>query len=153
MLTRRHFFTLTATVIAIGLVGCSTIQTSNIQSEGLRQYKRVYIEPLQEDEFQVKTALAVELRDMGFVVSGIPFKNPTATDLNVKVTAVGGWDMARYLQSIQFQFLAAKTGEIVSVSSFYSNGVWLGVRDARLKAVFNDLRKKNGYPPSQQFGS
>ena len=149
MFTRRHFLLLSATTLA----GCSTIQTSNLQTDGLRQYKRIYIEPLPEDEFQVISALTLELHDMGFEVAGAPFVNPLETDLNVRVSAIGGWDMVRYLQSVQFQFVAAKGGRIVTVSSFFSQGAWLGVRDFRLKAVFNDLRQKNGYPPSKQFGS
>ena len=147
MLTRRSFLVFSTTALA----GCTTVQTSNLQANGLKQYKRVYIEPLQDDEFQVVTALSIELSDMGFELSGEPFSNPADTDLNVKITAIGGWDMSRYLQSVQFQFTASKSARIVTVSSFYSKGVWLGIRDARLKAIFNDLRQKNGYPPSRQF--
>ena len=51
----------------------------------------------------------------------------------MKVTPVGGWDMTRYLQSVQIQFVAAKSGRLVTSSSFYSKGLWLGVRDGRLK--------------------
>jgi hypothetical protein len=68
----------------------------------------------------------------------------------VKVTLVGGWDMTRYLQSVQIQFIAAKSGRLVT-SSFAPRASWLGVRDGRLKTVFNDIRQKNGYPPSKQF--
>ena len=69
----------------------------------------------------------------------------------MKVTPVGGWDMTRYLQRVQIQFIAAKSGRLVTSSSFYSKGLWLGVRDGRLKTLFNDIRQKNGYPPSKQF--
>ena len=147
MLTRRALLLAGATTLA----GCSSLQTQNIRPDGLKGFKRAYIEPPAEDEFQVVPALIVELRDMGFVVVGRPFSEPTDTDLIVKVTPVGGWDVTRYLQSIQLQFTAAKSGELVTSSSFYSRGAWLGVRDGRLKAIFNDVRQKNGFPPSKQF--
>ncbi|RYF61518.1 MAG: hypothetical protein EOO27_01665 [Comamonadaceae bacterium] len=104
-----------------------------------------------EDEFQVVPAFIAELSDMGFEVSGRPFADPIETDLVVKLAPVGGWDMTRYLQSLQVQFIAAKSNRLVSSSSFYSKGAWLGVRDSRLKAIFNDIRQKNGFPPSKQF--
>jgi len=59
--------------------------------------------------------------------------------------------MSRYLQSFQIQMIEAKTGRVVAVQSFASRGIWLGVRDGRLKAAFNEMRAKNGYPPSRQF--
>ena len=148
MTTRRVFI---AAALALTLAACSTLQTQTMHPDGLRAYKRVYIEQPQEDEFLVTSALTQELADMGFEVVGKPFGDPIETDLVAKVNAVGGWDMTRYLQSLQLQFYAAKSGRIVSSSSFYSKGLWQGVRDARLKAVFNDLRAKNGFPPSKQF--
>lgn len=147
MTNRRAFLALPLAV----LVGCTTLQTQTLQSEGLKPYRRVFIEPVPEDEFQVVPALMAELADMRFEVSGTPFADPGETDLIAKVSAVGGWDMTRYLQSVSLQFIAAKSGRMVTTSSFYSKGVWLGVRDARLKALFNDLRSKNGFPPSKQF--
>lgn len=133
------------------LVACSSLQTQNIQPEGLKAYRRVYIEPVTEDEFRVVPALIMELSDMGMEISGRSFSSPLDTDLIVKASPVGGWDMTRYLQSLQIQFVAAKSGQIVTSASFYSKGAWLGVRDGRLKAIFNDIREKNGFPPSKQF--
>ena len=133
------------------LQGCTTLQTQNLQSAGLKAYRRAYVEPPIEDEFQVVPAMIAELADMGFEIVGKPFSEPTESDLLVKVTPVGGWDMTRYLQSLQVQFIAARSSRLVASSSFYSKGAWLGVRDGRLKAVFNDIRQKNGYPPSKQF--
>jgi hypothetical protein len=141
--------------VIVLLFGCATtstsVQTNNIQAEGIKPYRRVFIEPLKEDEFQVASALTVELSDMGFELSGKPFQYPIDTDLNVRVSVDGGWDFKRYLQSLQLQFVAAKSGRIVATTSFYSYGVWLGVRDRRLRLVFNDLRSKQGFPPSKQF--
>ena len=131
--------------------GCATLQTQNIQPGGLRAYKRVYVEPPPDDEFQVTSALIVELSNMGFEISGMPIVSPTDNDLLVTLKPVGGWDMTRYLQSLQIRFIAAKSGRLVSSSSFYSKGLWRGVKDERLKAIFNDIRKKNGYPLSKQF--
>lgn len=147
MITRR----LLLASPAVLFIGCTTLQTQNLQTDGLKGYRRAFIEPVQEDEFRVVPALIAELADMGLEIAGVPFSSPSETDLVVKVSAVGGWDMTRYLQSLQLQFVAAKSGRLVTSSSFYSKGVWLGVRDARLKSVFNDLRTKNGFPPSKQF--
>lgn len=147
MISRRLF--LVAPLILLS--ACTTLQTQTLQSEGLKRYWRAYIEPPPEDEFQVVPALIAELSDMGFEIAGRPFTEPTDTDLLVKVSPLGGWDMTRYLQSLQIQFVAAKSGQLVASSSFFSQGVWLGVRDARLKAIFNDIRQKSGYPPSKQF--
>ena len=148
MITRRSFLVVGSSTL---LAACSTMQTQNLQPDGLKSFKRAYIEPPAEDEFQVVPALIAELTDMGFSVAGRPFSEPMDTDMIVKVTPVGGWDMTRYLQSIQIQFTAAKSGQLVTSSSFDSRGAWLGVRDGRLKAIFNDVRQKNGFPPSKQF--
>jgi hypothetical protein len=134
-------------VICAGiLTGCAHVQTTVLHPVSLKYYKRIYIEPPQEDEFVIVPALAAEFNRMGFEVLGVPFSSPTDTDLLVRVTPIGGWDIVRYLQSVQLQFVAAKSGRMISTLSFYSKGAWLGVRDARLKILCDDLRKKYGYP-------
>lgn len=147
-MTNRRLFLM---AVPVALAACTSLQTQNVQSEGLKGYRRAYVEPVPEDEFRVVPALIAELASMGFEVTGRPFVEPTDADLIVRAAPVGGWDMTRYLQSLQLTFMAAKSGRIVTSSSFYSKGAWLGVRDARLKAVFNDFREKNGFPPSTQF--
>ena len=133
------------------LTGCATVRTDTVGGGDLKNYKRAYLEAQAEDEFQIYGALFSELTDMGMQVVAAPFKEPEGTDLLVKYTYDGGWDITRYLQSFQFQFIDAKTGRVVVVQSYKSRGLWLGVRDGRLKAAFNELRAKNGYPPSKQF--
>lgn len=134
------------------LSGCATVQTE-VAGGGsdLKNYKRAHIEALPKDEFQIYGALFLELTDMGLQVVANPYKEPEGTDLLVRYTYDAGWDMTRYLQSFQFQFIDAKTGRVVAIQSYKSRGLWLGVRDGRLKAAFNELRAKNGYPPSKQF--
>ena len=133
------------------LAGCATVRTDVVGGGDLRNYKRAYVEAQAEDEFQIYGALFSELTDMGMQVIAAPFKEPEGTDLLVKYTYDAGWDITRYLQSFQFQFVDAKTGRVVAIQSYKSRGLWLGVRDGRLKAAFNELRAKNGYPPSKQF--
>lgn len=139
------------TVLLVFLVGCATVRTDVVGGGDLNNYKRAYVEALTEDEFQIYGALFSELTDMGIQVVAAPFKEPEGTDLLVKYTYEGGWDMTRYLQSFQFQFVDAKTGRVVAIQSYKSHGLWRGVRDGRLKTAFNELRAKNGYPPSKQF--
>ena len=50
-----------------------------------------------EDEFHVVPAMIAELSDMGFEIVARPFAEPTESDLLVKVTPFGGWDVTRYL--------------------------------------------------------
>ena len=138
-------------VLALGLWSCTSMQTDLAPGGELKSYKRAYIEALPQDEFQIYRALYHELNDMGMEVVGVPFKNPTASDLVVKYSYDAGWDVTRYLQAFQIRFMDAKSGRVVAVSSFRSRGVWLGVRDQRLETAFNDLRAKNGYPPTRQF--
>lgn len=133
------------------LSGCATVRTEVVGGGDLKNYKRAHVEALAEDEFQIYGALFSELTDMGMRVVATPFKEPEGTDLLVKYTYDSGWDMTRYLQSFQFQFVDAKTGRVIAIQSYKSRGLWLGVRDGRLKAAFNELRAKNGYPPSKQF--
>lgn len=133
------------------LSGCATVRTEIVGGSDLKSYKRAHIEALLEDEFQIYGALFSELTDMGIQVVATPFKEPEGTDLLVKYTYDSGWDMTRYLQSFQFQFIDAKSGRVVTMQSYKSRGLWLGVRDGRLKSAFNELRAKNGYPPSKQF--
>ena len=136
--------------LAFGLGSCVSLQTDVVQDGGLKSYKRAYIESPAQDEFQIYRALFWELNDMGLVV-GVPFKDPARTDLVVKFSYDSGWDITRYLQAFQLQFMNAQSGKVVGVSSFRSRGVWLGVRDGRLESAFNELRAKNGYPPTTQF--
>ena len=140
-----------AAAFVVALTGCATVQTEVVGTGDLKNYKRVHIEALAEDEFQIYGALFTELTDMGMQVLATPFREPSSTDVVVKYTYDGGWDMTRYLQSFQFQFVDAKTGRVVAVQSYKSRGLWLGVRDGRLKTAFNELRAKNGYPPTTQF--
>lgn len=133
------------------LAGCATVRTDVVAGGDLKNYKRAYVEAQVEDEFQIYGALFSELTDMGMQVVAVPFKEPQETDLLVKYTYDAGWDMTRYLQSFQFQFVDAKTGRVVAIQSYKSRGLWLGVRDGRLKTAFNEFRAKNGYAPSKQF--
>ncbi len=133
------------------LAGCATVRTDVVAGGDLKNYKRAYVEAQVEDEFQIYGALFSELTDMGMQVVAVPFKEPQETDLLVKYTYDAGWDMTRYLQSFQFQFVDAKIGRVVAIQSYKSRGLWLGVRDGRLKTAFNELRAKNGYAPSKQF--
>ncbi|MDY0037701.1 MAG: hypothetical protein RBS05_17460 [Zoogloea oleivorans] len=133
------------------IAGCANVRTEVTGGGDLKNYKRAYVEALVEDEFQIYGALFSELTDMGMAVVATPIKEPAETDLIVKYAYDSGWDMTRYLQSFQFQFIEAKTGRVVTIQSYKSRGLWLGVRDGRLKTAFNELRAKNGYPPSKQF--
>lgn len=151
-INQRLFFTsLILALLLTFLSGCATVRTEVVGAGDLKNYKRAYVEALTEDEFQIYGALFTELTDMGIQVVATPFKQPQETDLLVKYTYDGGWDMTRYLQSFQFQFVDAKSGRVVAIQSYKSRGLWLGVRDGRLKAAFNELRAKNGYPQSKQF--
>lgn len=134
--------------------GCAVVHnqvTPGVGDSSLQNFKRAYVEPLAEDGYQIYPALVAELSDMGMTVVAKPIPDPQPTDLLVRFSYEGGWDLAPYLRAFQFHFMEAGTGRLVAVQSFSSRGIWLGVRDARLKAAFNELRAKNGYPPSKQF--
>ncbi len=137
----------------LALSGCASTHTDFAGTGDLKNYKRAYVETLARDEFQIYAALFFELTDMGKEVVAVPFKEPRDGDLLVKYTYGGGWDhlRARYLQSFQFQFIDAKTGRVMVVQSFKSRDSWHGVRDQRLKVAFDELRARNGYPPTKQF--
>jgi hypothetical protein len=134
---------------------CSCAQISTIQSSqhsnSLSSYKRAYIQGLESDEWQLNQALFYELNDMGFDVVAIPFKQPTDKDLIVKYSFDTGWDLEKYLKAFQFQFIDALSGRVITSTSYSSTGIWKGKRDGRIEAAINDLRMKNGYPPSKQF--
>ena len=143
-------FLLTVTCLFI-LSGCASVRTDVIGNSDFKSYKRAYIESLAKDEFQIYSALAFEMNDMGMEVVAIQIKAPKETDLIVKYSYEEGWDITPYLQSFQFQFIDGKTGRILATQSYKSRGIWHGVRDGRLKAAFNEFREKNGFPPSKQF--
>jgi len=131
---------------------CRTMQTNLTPGEDLRSYKRAFIEATRpKDPFQIYPALVWELRDMGFDVVGVKMQNPTDSDLIVRFSYDEGWDLTAYLRAVQFEFINAKNGRVVVVSSYQSTGLWRGVRDGRLESAFNNLRAKNGFPPTKQF--
>ena len=147
---------LLAVPLASLAAGCASTPSTSLQTTvaspaGLKSFKRAYVEVLGEDEFHVGPAIMAELSDMGLeAFSGLP-SMPDDADLLVRVSSEGGWDFSRYLQSLQLQFLSAKEKKLVASTYFRSNGGWMGARDLRLKAVFNDLRSKLGLPLSRQF--
>ena len=150
-ITRRSSLISFVLVCLVIMAGCVTIRTDVVGNGDLKKFKRAYVEALVEDEFQIYGALFSELSDMGMEVVATSFKEPREADLLVKYTYDAGWDFSRYLKSFQFQFIDAVTGRVVAAQSYRSGGIWLGTRDRRLKAAFNELRAKNGYPPTKQF--
>ena len=146
----RHLIIALACAFSCACANISTIQSPTSENK-LANYKRAYIEALANDEWQLNQALLFELTDMGIEIVGIPFKHPTENDLLVKYSFDSGWDLTKYLKAFQFQFIDALSGRIVASTSYQSTGIWLGKRDGRLKSAINDLREKNGYPPTKQF--
>lgn len=135
------------------VVGCASVQTDVANEQSLKQYTRAYIEQQPNDEFNIYKSIFWELNNMGFMVVGIPFKDPKDTDLNVSYIYSAGWDLSRYLQSFQIKFVNARTNQVVVTSSYRSRGIWRGVRDGRLEDAFNSIRAKEGMPPTTQFGT
>jgi len=133
------------------LTACVSIQTDSARNVNMKEYKRAYLQPQQEDEFQIYRALFWELNDMGLDVVGAPFQEPTAQDLIVTYSYDGGWDITRYLQSFQIRFMNSKTNQVIVTTSYKSKGLWHGVRDGRLEEAFNDVRSKFDLPPTTQF--
>jgi hypothetical protein len=136
---------------AMLLSGCVNLSTQIMPGQEFKQYKAAYIEPHNEDEFNLVSAISFELSDMGLKVFGKPFETPSDTDMLVRFSYFDSWDLKKYLKSFQIHFMNAKTGSIIASSSYESNGLWQGARDGRLEAAFNDLRQKLGYPPTKQF--
>jgi hypothetical protein len=145
----------TAFVLLACMLSCSCASVSTIQpvaaEKGLKDYKRAYIEALPNDEFQLYQALLFELTDMGIEVVAAPFKEPLPGDLLVRYSFDSGWDFTKYLKAFRFEFIDAGTNRVVASTSYRSVGLWLGVRDRRLESAFNDLRTKQGFPPTSQF--
>lgn len=133
------------------LCGCVSVSTDFARGASLSSYKKAYLQAAPEDEFQIYRSIFWELNDIGLEVVGAPFSQPTEQDLIVSYSYDGGWDVTRYLQSFQIRFLNAKTNQVVASSSYYSRGLWRGVRDGRLEDAFNDIRAKSGLPPTRQF--
>lgn len=148
---QKPFIFMLAAACLLALSGCVSMHTDAIGNGNLKNYKRAYIQALTKDEFQIYSALAFEMNDMGMEVVATPYTLPKETDLIVKYSYEEGWDFTPYLQSFQFQFIDAKSGRILTTQSYKSRGIWHGVRDGRLEAAFNELREKNGFPPSKQF--
>ena len=69
MISRRLVLVASITL----LQACTTLQTQNLQPDGLKAYRRAYVETPLEDEFQVVPAMIAELSDMGFEIVGRPF--------------------------------------------------------------------------------
>lgn len=140
-------------LIIVLIQGCAKISTIRVAPSEfkLSNYKRAYVYPHSDDEWQINQAINYELDDMGIRLVGVPFKNPSEKDLLVKYEFSTDWDTTKYLKSFQIELIDAQTGYIVSSTSFYSLGIWLGQRDRRLEAAFNNLREKNDLPATKQF--
>ncbi|MDP2023783.1 MAG: hypothetical protein Q8L16_23110 [Hydrogenophaga sp.] len=150
-------FTLLFACLASTLItGCASTPSTSVQSNvldssGFSSYKRAYVKPIQQDEFQVASAVMGELSTMGMEINAQPFKEPQQTDMIVEIEVIDGWDLSKYLKGLQLRFTNAASSRIIATTAFNSNGIWMGVREKRLKAVFNDLREKLGLPPTKQF--
>jgi hypothetical protein len=117
----------------------------------LPHYKTAYLEPMQQDEFNITPAVAWELADMGLKVKlqAVP-ANPLETDLLVKLSYIGGWDIQRYLRGFDMQLVAAKDRAMLASVSYFKLGLFVS-QASRMEDAFNDLRGKLHFPPTKQF--
>ena len=146
MISRRLVLVASITL----LQACTTLQTQNLQPGGLKAYRRAYVEMPLEDEFQVVPAndrrtLGHGFRDCREAVCG-------ADRLRSPSEGHACWWLGHDAVPSE-RTDSVYCGEVGPTRHLIicSKGLWLGVRDGRLKTVFNDIRQKNGYPPSKQF--
>jgi hypothetical protein len=137
--------------IILVMSGCARIQSNVMPNIVITQYKTAYIEPLKEDEFNLFPSISWELADMGCKVVGTPVpENPLPTDMLVKYSYIGGWDIQRYLRGFQVQFIDAQNKNVVASTSYFKLGLYTS-QASRLEDAFNDLRSKLNLPPTKQF--
>jgi len=132
-------------------IGCARIQSQVMPGTDFRQYKTAYLEPLTVDEFNLAPAIAWELSDMGLKVSGQPTpSDPDATDMLVKFSYTGGWDIQRYLRGFSVQMVDARNRTLLAAVSYFKLGLFVS-QSSRMEDAFNDLRGNLGFPPTKQF--
>lgn len=133
------------------VTGCARIHSQVMPNKALSQYKAAYLEPLKEDEFNLASAVTWELSDMGLKVIGKPLPaDPLDTDLLVKLSYVGGWDIQRYLRGFDVQLLDARDKSIIASTSYFKLGLFVS-QASRIEDAFNDLRGRLGLPATKQF--
>lgn len=131
--------------------GCSTFRNETVGNVDFKSYKRVFIEASPVDEFGIYQGLFWEMKDIGLSPIAEPFSPVRPGDLKVSFTYEGGWDFTRYLQSFQIKFIDVMSNQVMMTHSFYAKLAFLGIRDKRLEVAFDEIRSKNGLPPTKQF--
>lgn len=138
-------------VIIFVVSGCARVQSQVMPDANLSKFKTAYIEPMKEDEFNITPAVAWELANMGLKVKlQVPTTGPLDTDLLVKMSYIGGWDIQRYLRGFDVQLLAAKDNSMLASVSYFKLGLFT-TQATRMEDAFNDLRSKLKLPPTKQF--
>ena len=135
------------------LTGCSTFRNETVGNVDFKSYKRVFIEPSPVDEFGIYQGIFWEMKDIGLSPVAEPFTPAKPGDLKISFIYEGGWDFTRYLQSFQIKFIDVINNQVMMTHSFYAKLAFLGVRDRRLEAAFDEIRSKNGLPPTKQFSN
>lgn len=131
--------------------GCARIQSQVMPGTDFRQYKTVYLEPLEVDEFNLAPAIAWELSDMGLKVVGQSAPaDPGVSDMLVRFNYTGGWDIQRYLRGFNVQMTDARSKALLASVSYFKLGLFVS-QSSRMEDAFNDLRYKLGFPPTKQF--
>jgi hypothetical protein len=136
-------------ILMIG--GCARIQSQAMPDTKITNFKTAYIEPMPQDEFNLTPAVAWELADMGLKVKlQTPSADALDTDLLVKLSYVGGWDIQRYLRGFNVQMLSAKDRTLIASVSYFKLGIFI-TQASRMEDAFNDLREKLQLQPTRQF--
>ena len=135
------------------LTGCSTFRNESVGNVDFKSYKRVFIEPNPSDEFGIYQGIFWEMKDIGLTPVAEPSNPAKPGDLKISFISEGGWDLTRYLQSFQINFIDVINNQVMMTHSFYAKLAFLGVRDRRLEAAFDEIRSKNGLPPTKQFSN
>lgn len=127
--------------IMLFLAGCGSTINSNVMPDAnISSYKRAYIQPAQEDDFNLTGYISAELAQMGYQVFNKTPESPTSSDMLVKFNYHGWWDFGKYLESFNIQFLNASTKASIGNINFNCRGNFGYDTRERVADAFSDFK-------------
>jgi len=110
-------------LVLLQLVNCGSSAVL-LTEKPLSNYKVVILSPMAKDEFNIAPHILKRFKELGFrvlVEAPLNSNNIEISQLNIKYE--DGWDLSRYVKSIQIQLSDYKTKELLFTADYYSSAL------------------------------
>ena len=134
----KHLY---VSLLLVLLTSCINYHGSIYNKDLYQSYKKAYVSEIKSDPFNVRPLVMDELSKMGLIIySRSQLEKPTSEDVIIKIEFAEGWDLAKYVKSINVQFIDATTGTVVATGSYESG--WIHGTKSAVEKVFSKIKSQ-----------